>query len=36
MKYVKKDIEQLIKTNIGIKIRKLKYWVTFCSYLIFL
>ena len=24
MKYVKKDIEQLIKANIGIKIRKLK------------
>ena len=24
MKYVKKDIEQLIKTNIGVKIRKLK------------
>ena len=24
MKYVKKDVEQLIKTNIGVKIRKLK------------
>ena len=24
MKYVKKDVEQLIKTNLGVKIRKLK------------